>query len=81
MEKMGRKNLNALGFAVYFDEFDRYFKSSSDLKTDILILYNENTDTELLWSRVNALSGKYRISVSETIPGNQCYSTMEDLRK
>ena len=81
MEKMGRKNLNALGFAVYFDEFDRYFKASTALKTDIVILYNENTDLSLLWTKVDEYSRKGSILVCDSMPEGITYSSTEDLRK
>jgi len=81
LEKMGRKNLNALGFAVYFDEFDRYFKSSAASKTDIVILYNENTDPALLWTKVDEYSQKGSILVCESLPEGVIYSSTEDLRK
>lgn len=81
MEKMGKKDLNALGFAVYFDEFDRHFKASAAPKTDIIILYNENTDPALLWSKVDEYSRKGSILVCESLPEGITYSSTEDLRK
>ncbi len=82
LEKMGKKELCAIGFAVYFDEFDRFFKSSSAPKADVVILYNDKTNLSLLSAKVDEFTSKGQsIIVSETLPENIQYSLTEDLRK
>lgn len=81
LQKMGKSKLCAIGFAVYFDEFDRYFKTCSDLKTDTVILYNEKTDISELMKKVEHFSSMGSVAVVEELPENLEYSTKEDLRK
>jgi ATP phosphoribosyltransferase regulatory subunit len=81
LEKMGKRNLCAIGFAVYYDEFERYFKSASAQKTDYVILYNDKTDLDTLCNKVNELSQKGSVLVAEQLPDGIEYSQTEDLRK
>lgn len=81
LEKMGKRNLCAIGFAVYFDEFDRYFKAAVTAKTDVLVLYNAKTDMAELYETVSRLSESGSVLASETVPEDIEYSKTEDLRK
>lgn len=81
LEKMGKKDLCAIGFAVYFDEFDRYFKSSAVARTDTIILYNKKTDLSELAEKVALLSETGSVMAVESIPEDIQFSRMEDMRK
>ncbi len=81
LEKMGKRELCAIGFAVYFDEFDRYFKAFTTAKTDVLVLYNDKTDICELYNRVSKLSESGSVLAVEAIPDDVEYQTTEDLRK
>ncbi|MBE6688206.1 MAG: hypothetical protein E7588_02880 [Ruminococcaceae bacterium] len=81
LQKMGKSKLCAIGFAVYFDEFDRYFKAHCGAKTDVVILYNQNTDLAELWAKTAELSEKGSVLVLENLPENVEYLRTEDMRK
>ena len=81
LEKMGKRELCAIGFAVYFDEFDRYFKATRAAKTDILILYNDKTNLAELSAKTAQLSQRGSVLVAESIPDNVEFSLTEDMRK
>ena len=46
--RMGKPELQAIGFAIYFDEVERYLKLPVHTGYDVVILYNENTDLYML---------------------------------
>lgn len=45
-----------LGFAVYLDLLERYESQQKEYDTDILLLYEENTDTAALLKAVEMLT-------------------------
>ena len=48
MSKMGKCNTNAMGFAIYFDALDRKLHVKDKTTTDVFILYNKDTDLDIL---------------------------------
>ena len=56
VHKLG-KNSDAIGFAVYLDLLERYESLQKDYDTDVLLLYEENTDTAELLKSVEMLTG------------------------
>ncbi|MCQ4934880.1 MULTISPECIES: ATP phosphoribosyltransferase regulatory subunit [Anaerotignum] len=55
VHKLG-KNCDAIGFAVYLDLLERYDTPQKEYDTDILLLYEENTDTGALLKAVEMLT-------------------------
>ena len=55
LEKMNKKGLQAMGFALYFDGIERYFKRSNDPALDAIVLYDENADLRVLYEFVDSL--------------------------
>ncbi|KXL53481.1 ATP phosphoribosyltransferase regulatory subunit [Anaerotignum neopropionicum] len=55
VRKLG-KNSDAIGFAVYLDLLERYESQQKEYDTDILLLYEENTDTAALLKAVEMLT-------------------------
>ena len=60
LSKMGKPGLQAIGFAIYFDELERYLNASIDNSVDAVIIYNEGSDMMMLISTIDRLtqSGK-----------------------
>lgn len=44
LRRMGKPNLSAMGFAIYFDELARYLSQEEDARVDTAILYREDTN-------------------------------------
>lgn len=55
VHKLG-KNSDAIGFAVYLDLLERYDNLQKEYDTDILLLYEDNTDTGALLKSVEMLT-------------------------
>lgn len=55
VQKLGKK-AKGIGFAVYLDLLGELFQASAEYDADILLLYGEDTDLSLLWSRVKQLT-------------------------
>lgn len=44
LRRMGKEDLEAIGFALYFDEIDRYFKDGLPAPFDAVLLFDESDD-------------------------------------
>jgi len=60
LRRMGKENLHAIGFAIYFDEVERYFKQPAAAGYDAFILYDESADLAALYRAVEKLAGEGR---------------------
>lgn len=49
MSKMGKDETQAMGFAIYFDALDRKLHVRNKTGTDVIIVYNENSDINTLY--------------------------------
>lgn len=49
MSKMGKDETQAMGFAIYFDALDRKLHVRNKTGTDVIIVYNENSDINTLF--------------------------------
>jgi ATP phosphoribosyltransferase regulatory subunit len=67
--RMHKPDLQAIGFAIYFDEMERVLKQPENNSYDMVILYDDNSDLSVLYDEVEDLicNGK-RVYVGETIP-------------
>lgn len=54
MEKLG-KNAQAVGFAVYLGEIEKYMKDDIKYDVDILLLYSDNDDISSVYARAESL--------------------------
>ncbi len=57
MERMGRKT-GAIGFAVYLDLLERLSENKNDYDIDTLVLYNDQTDLNVLTETITSLIGE-----------------------
>ena len=48
LRRLGKDRLEAIGFAIYFDELERYLKRPVKDVRDLAVLYDENSDLTLL---------------------------------
>ncbi len=58
LKRMDKDCLEAIGFAIYFDEIDRYFKQPAQNKYDVILLYSEDTDLLALYQAIEAFVGQ-----------------------
>ncbi len=64
-----RENTQAVGFAVYLDNLNLYYKRSKEFDSDILIVYNSEKPNESLLSLVESFIEKgFSVRVEQTIP-------------
>lgn len=65
--RMKKKNLQAIGFAVYFDDIERYYKNDKSDDIDTLIVWKQGGSIEALNRAVDTLSGEgksFRVACS-----------------
>lgn len=55
---MGKGDLEAIGFAIYFDEIDRYFPQPAQSRYDAVVLYGPDTDLLSLHRALESLTKK-----------------------
>lgn len=55
MSKMGKDKTQAMGFAIYFDALDRKLHVRNKIGTDVIVVYNENSDINILADFCNKL--------------------------
>lgn len=55
MSKMGKDKTQAMGFAIYFDALDRKLHVRNKIGTDVIVVYNENADINILADFCNKL--------------------------
>ncbi len=56
LKRMGKENLQAIGFGISFDEIDRYFKQPAQNRYDAILLYDKDTDLLSLYEAVERLT-------------------------
>lgn len=79
LHKMGKK-AGAVGFAVYLDVLEQLESGSSDFDTDVLVLYDGNTNTEALINKVNELTANgASVTAQKAIPEKLRYKRLIDL--
>lgn len=54
--RMGKGDLEAIGFAIYFDEIDRYFPQPVQSRYDAVVLYGPDTDLLSLHQALESLT-------------------------
>ena len=81
MKKMGKKS-GAIGFAMYLDLLDELPLENQSEDVDVLLLYNESTDTDEVLGAKSELAAKgYSVSMQREIPSKLRYKKLCDLRK
>ena len=71
IQKMGKKNLEAMGFAVNFYVLDRFFKPAEKNDDITLVLFDQNTDTFNLFKKVKELESQgKKVIVEQKQPDN-----------
>ena len=78
MEKFGKKT-GAIGFAVYLDKLERFGNESREYDIDVMLVYDNGVDPELVISTVDSLmmSGKTVRAVSAPDGGVRCRQLMK----
>lgn len=80
MEKMERSS-GAVGFAVYLDLLEQLPQEKNDTDVDVLLLYDEGTDSAAVAEAVQKLAGEGKsVSAQKGVPGNLRYRETVDLR-
>ncbi|MBQ6798288.1 MAG: ATP phosphoribosyltransferase regulatory subunit [Oscillospiraceae bacterium] len=79
MQKLQR-NSGAIGFAVYLDLLEQLSVSSAAYDVDVLLLYSENTDPELVCENVQRLIAEGKtVSAQKSIPCKLRYKTVLEI--
>ncbi len=66
-----RENTQAIGFAVYLDNLNLYYKKKREFDSDILILFDSANSSETLLSLVESFVDKgFSVRVEHTVPEN-----------
>lgn len=69
MERMGKKGLQAIGFALYFDELERFLNTQSLSALDAVVLYDEDSDINTVADTVKLLTGDgKKVWTGESLP-------------
>ena len=81
LHRMGRKS-GAIGFALYLDLLCELNNDKRLYDVDSLVIYNDNTDTALVFGAVNKLTGEGKtVSAQKSIPSKLRYKEIVDLCK
>lgn len=71
LTRMGKPHLQAIGFAVYFDEVERYLKAPASAGYDAVVLYDHTTDMHALHQMVESLTAKgQRVCAATSMPAH-----------
>lgn len=74
MERMGKKGKQAIGFALYFDELERFLNTQPPEPLDAVIIYNENSSLTAVADTVKLLTGEgKKVWAAETAPVGRLY--------
>ncbi len=81
IKKMGKTDLEAMGFAVNFYTLDRFFKPADKNESPVLVLFDNNTDNLALFNKIKELeaSGK-RVLVEKEKPENADFDQIIDMK-
>ena len=76
MQKMGSKS-KAIGFAVYLDALERLSERKNDYDVDTVLLYDENTDINVLCQTVKLLTqGGTQVMAQKSVPEKLRYKQL-----
>ncbi|MEL7602419.1 MAG: ATP phosphoribosyltransferase regulatory subunit [Bacillota bacterium] len=71
LRRMGKPELQAIGFALYFDEVERYLKLPVLIGYDAVVLYDDAVDLYALHRAVERLTGEgKRVCAARTLPAD-----------
>lgn len=76
LKKFGR-DLDAIGFAVYLNELNLFFRDRKKIDVDALILYDDNADAAALIRLADEMAdGGQRVRLEKTIPAELRYAAL-----
>ncbi len=79
MKKMGKKS-KAIGFAVYLDLLEQFKKGGSEFDVDVLLIYDEKTNTKSLCDKVKKLNEEGKsVSAQKAVPSKLRFKEKIDL--
>ena len=74
MEKMGKKGKQAIGFALYFDELERFLNTQPPEPLDACIIYDRNSCLSTVADTVKLLTGEgKKVWAAESEPEGRLY--------
>ena len=77
MERMGKKGLQAIGFALYFDELERLLNTQPLSALDTVVLYDEKSDITAVADTVKLLTGDgKKVWAGENLPRDRKYKKL-----
>lgn len=78
--RMGKPGLNALGFALYFDELARYLSAEADMAVDTVVLYDKDSDPAAVLKLAGELcqSGE-RVFAGTRLPDGLAYARVVEV--
>ncbi len=81
IQKMGKSDLEAMGFAVNFYTLDRFFKPTEKKDAPVLVLFDDKTDNLTLFQKVKELEilGK-KVLVEKEKPENCGFDEIIDMK-
>ena len=80
MQRMGRRS-RAVGFAIYMDQLERLADERRPYDVDVLVIYDDTADLEILYRKVSALiSEGLSVSVQKAAPDNLRYSVVRHFK-
>ena len=81
LARMGKEQQRAIGFAIYFNELERYERLYAP-PYDLLVLYNSATDPAIVSAAVeNSSAAGQRVLADTRPPENATWNNMLDLRR
>ena len=81
LKKMGKENLQAMGFAINFYELDRFLKENGGNSVDTVILYDDKSAAfEVMKAVENRRNSGLKVIAEKALPENVKYETVIDLR-
>ena len=77
MERMGKRGLQAIGFALYFDELERLLNTQPLSALDTVVLYDEKSDITAVADTVKLLTGDgKKVWAGENLPRDRKYKKL-----
>ena len=79
LQRMGKSG-QAIGFAVYMDQLERYERAEKEFDVDVLLLYRENVDSITVSGEANELrKNGLSVRVERTVPAGLRYRMLREV--
>ena len=82
MEKMGKKGKQAIGFALYFDELERFLNTQPPEPLDVVIIYDQSSCLSTVADTVKLLTAEgKKVWAAESEPEGRLYRRLIRIQK